>query len=180
VKDMDKKAAVELSMTTIIIIVIGITILSLGLVWIRSVFSDVGELTSGAFEQGETQIAEIFGGTDQPVALSPSETTMSQDETTTATLAINNLGGDLVQGVKATVEAKAFGGAAAENLVCAFSDTLTTETNTYSLKSGNSISGLKVLVEDQGSALGTYACVITVYNLPDGPETTSLIINIEN
>src|SRR3989344_2519434 len=125
---MDKKAAVELSMTTIIIIVIVITILSLGLVWIRSVFSDVGELTSGAFEQGETQIAEIFGGTDQPVALSPSETTMSQDETTTATLAINNLGGDL----------------------------------------------------DQGSALGTYACVITGYNLPDGPETTSLIINIEN
>src|SRR3989338_1150404 len=172
---MDKKAAVELSMTTIIIIVIGITILSLGLVWIRSVFSDVGELTSGAFEQGETQIAEIFGGTDQPVALSPSETTMSQDETTTATLAINNLGGELVQGVKATVEAKAFGGAAAENLVCAFSDTLTTETKkkkcflffytkkkkkkktTKIKKRGNGISGLKVLVEDQGSALGTYA-----------------------
>src|SRR3989338_2323575 len=113
---MYKKAAVELSMTTIIIIVIGITILSLGLVWIRSVFSDVGELTSGAFEQGETQIAEIFGGTYQPVALSPSETTMSQGETTTASLAINNLGDD-VSGVYAEVEAKAFGGEAADLLL---------------------------------------------------------------
>ncbi|MDP3728405.1 MAG: hypothetical protein Q8R18_03035 [bacterium] len=177
---MDKKAAVELSMTTIIIIVIGITILSLGLVWIRSVFSDVGELTSGAFEQGETQIAEIFGGTDQPVALSPSETKMSQGETTTATLAINNLGSIQVSGVYAEVEAKAFGGAATDTLVCAFSDTLSGKTNTYSLNSGKGISGLKVLVEDQGSNLGTYACVITVYNLPDGTETTSLIINIES
>jgi len=176
---MDKKAAVELSMTTIIIIVIGITILSLGLVWIRSVFSDVGQLTSGAFEQGETQINEIFGGSDQPVALSPTETSMSQGDTTTATLAINNLGSGKADGVYAEVEAKAFGGAAAEALVCAFSDTLTDKSNTYSLGSGKGVSGLKVLVEDQGSDLGTYACVITVYNLPDGTETTSFIINLE-
>ena len=176
---MDKKGAVELSMTTIIIIVIGITILSLGLVWIRSVFSDVGELTSGAFEQGNTQIAEIFGGTDQPVALSPSETKIAQGETTTATLAINNLADTDVTGVYAEVEAKAFGGESADTLVCAFSDTLTSKSNTYSLGSGQGVSGLKVLVEDQGSALGTYACIITIYNLPDGTETTSLIIDLE-
>lgn len=176
---MDKKGAVELSMTTIIIIVIGITILSLGLVWIRSVFSDVGELTSGAFEQGETQIAEIFGGSNQPVALSPAETTLAQGDTATASLAINNLGSSTVSGVYAEMESKAFGGAAAETLVCAFSDTLTTKSNTYSLNSGNGISGLKILVEDQGSDLGTYACVITIYNLPEGTQTASLIINLE-
>lgn len=175
---MNKKGAVELSMTTIIIIVIGITILSLGLVWIRSVFSDVGQLTSGAFEQGQTQIAEIFGGTNQPVALSPAETTIAQKETTTATLAINNLGDTQVAGVYADVTAKAFGGAAADNLVCAFSDTLTSKTNTYTLGSGEGISGLKVLVEDKGSDLGTYACVINVYNLESGTQTTSLIIDI--
>ena len=176
---MNKKGAVELSMTTIIIIVIGITILSLGLVWIRSVFSDVGELTSGAFEQGETQIAEIFGGTDQAVALSPSETKIAQEDTATASLAINNLGGSKVSNIYAEVEAKAFGGEAAENLICAFSDTLTGKTIPYTLDSGKGISGLKVLVEDQGSDLGTYACIITVYNLPDGPETVSLIVTIE-
>ncbi len=176
---MNKKGAIELSMTTIIVIVIGITILSLGLVWIRSVFSDVTELSSGAFEQGETQIAEIFGGTDQPVALSPSETSLSQGETTTATLAINNLGSTEVSGVYAEAETKALGGEVAESLICAFSDTLTSKSSTYSLSSGKGISGLKILVEDKGSDLGTYACVITVYNLPDGTETTSFILNLE-
>ena len=176
---MDKKGAVELSMTTIIIIVIGITILSLGLVWIRSVFTDVGELTSGAFEQGETQIAEIFGGSNQPVALSPSETTLAQGETATASLAINNLGSSTVSNVYAEVSSKALGGADAETLICAFSDTLSSKTNTYSLTSGTGLSGLKVVVEDQGSALGTYACVITIYNLQEGTQTTSLIVNIE-
>jgi hypothetical protein len=176
---MDKKGAVELSMTTIIIIVIGITILSLGLVWIRSVFTDVGELTSGAFEQGETQIAEIFGGSNQPVALSPSETTIAQGDTSTASLAINNLGSSTVSNVYAEVSSKALGGAEAKTLICAFSDTLGPKTNTYTLTSGNGLSGLKVLVEDQGSALGTYACVITIYNLQEGTQTASLIVNIE-
>ena len=152
---MDKKGAIELSMTTIIVIVIGITILSLGLVWIRSVFADVTELSSGAFDQGETQIAEIFGGTDQAVALSPAETKMGQGDTTTATLAINNLGIDLVQGVFAEVEAKAVGGGSADTLICAFSVTLSSKSKTYSLGSGKGISGLKLLVEDQGSDLGT-------------------------
>ncbi len=176
---MDKKGAIELSMTTIIIIVIGITILSLGLVWIRSVFADVTELSSGAFDQGETQIAEIFGGTDQAVALSPAETSLSQGDTTTATLAINNLGGSEVADVYAEVESIKVGGAAAENLFCAFSDTLTSESKHKPLGSGEGITNLKLLVEDQGSALGVYACVITVYNLPDGTESTSFIITIE-
>lgn len=176
---MNKKGAVELSMTTIIIIVIGITILSLGLVWIRSVFSDVGELTSGAFEQGQTQINEIFSGTNQPVALSPSETTISQGATATATLAINNLGQTAVQGVYADVQAKAFGGASTSDLLCAFSDTLSTKTNTYTLESGKGLSGLKVLVQDKGADLGTYACVITIYNLQEGQQTTSLIVNLQ-
>jgi len=175
---MDKKGAVELSMTTIIIIVIGITILSLGLVWIRSVFSDVGELTSGAFEQGDAQIQEIFGGTDQPVALSPSETTLSQGDTETATLAINNLGGGSVT-VSATAESKALGGATADSLICAFSDTLGDSSNTYTLTSGSGVGGLKVIIEDKGSAIGTYACVITVTGLSEGTQTTSLVVNID-
>jgi hypothetical protein len=175
---MDKKGAVELSMTTIIIIVIGITILSLGLLWIRSVFSDVGELTKGAFEQGEAQINDIFGGTDQPVALSPSETSISQGKTSTANLAINNLDTG-PHTVSATVEAKALGGGSADQLVCAFSDTLTSESNDYTLQSGSGVAGLKVFVEDQGSNLGTYACVLTIRGLAEGDQPTTLLVNIE-
>lgn len=176
---MDKKGAVELSMTTIIIIVIGITILSLGLVWIRNVFEDIDTLTKGAFEQGDAQIKEIFSGTDQSIALSPSETTVTQGKTSTASLAINNLGSSTISNVYAEVSAKALGGADAESLICAFSDTLSSKTKSYTLSSGQGLSDLKVIVEDQGSSLGTYACVVMIYNLQEGTQTTSLIVNIE-
>lgn len=164
-------------MTTIIVIVIGVTLLSLGLVWIRSTFSQVEQLTQGAFEQGETQISEIFAGSNEPVALSPSETKLKQGKTTTATLTINNLG-DSDAEVYAEVVAKAFGGEEAKDLACGFSDTLTSKTNEYTLESGEGAT-LKILVEDSGANLGTYACVITVSGLPDGEETISLIITVE-
>jgi hypothetical protein len=175
---MDKKGAVELSMTTIIIIVIGITILSLGLVWIRSVFTDVGELSSGAFEQGQTQINEIFGKSKEAVALSPSETTIEQGATKTVTLAIRNSGSEDISGVYAEVTALKFGGEEATDLACGFDDTGTPKTNTYSLSSGESTSrGL--IVKDSGSAVGTYICAVTIYGLPGGDKTTSLVVNIE-
>lgn len=173
----NKRGAIELSMTTIIVIVIGVTLLSLGLVWIRSTFSQVEQLTQGAFEQGETQISEIFAGSNDPVSLSPSETKLTQGSTATASFIINNLGSSEVK-VYAEVEAKAFGGEEAKDLACGFSDTLTPKTNEYTLESGEGAT-LKVLVQDKGSDLGTYACVITVVGLSEGEETTSLIITVE-
>ncbi len=174
---MNKKGAVELSMTTIIIIVMGITILSLGLVWIRSVFTDVGELTSGSFEQGESQIAEIFGQSNEEVALSPSEVTMTQGEQETATLAIRNQESGVIT-VSATVEAIAFGGGTADGLICGFDDTGVGNTNEYTLSSGESLSrGL--IAKDDGLAIGTYICSVTVTGLADGEKTTSLVVNVE-
>tara|TARA_Y100000310_G_C20233495_1_gene601358 strand:+ start:105 stop:632 length:528 start_codon:yes stop_codon:yes gene_type:complete len=175
---MNKKGAIELSMTTIIVIVIGITILSLGLAWISSIFTDVGELTSGAFEQGATQIAAIFGSSNEEVALSPGETTIGQGDTETVTLAIRNSGTTSATEVYATVEALAFGGGNTDTVLCGFDDTGTDTTNKYNLGSGDSTSrGL--IVKDVGSDLGTYICAITVHGLPTGEKQTSLVVTIE-
>tara|TARA_Y100000310_G_scaffold289713_1_gene316319 strand:+ start:117 stop:644 length:528 start_codon:yes stop_codon:yes gene_type:complete len=175
---MDKKGAVELSMTTIIIIVIGITILSLGLVWIRSVFTDVGSLTEGAFERGEGEIAEIFGGTDEIVALSPGEIGLEQGSSETASLMINHQGQSDGLPVQATVETIAASGVDTSKLVCAFSDTFGSESNSYTLNSGQGVQ-LNLLVEDKGSALGNYGCKVEVTGLEDGVQTKTLIIGIE-
>jgi hypothetical protein len=175
---MNKKGAVELSMTTIIIIVIGITVLSLGLVWIRSVFTDIGGITESAFEQGQTEINEVLGGSDQPVALTPSELTLDQGGTETAALVLNNLGSGSVT-AQASVEAIASGGTTPDTFVCAFSDTYSSTSNSYTLSSGEGLSGLVLLVEDQGSNLGTYICSVTVTGLSDGTEIVSLIVNVE-
>ena len=53
---MSKKGAIELSMTTIIVIVIGVTLLSLGLVWVRSTFSNIQGLTDDAFQNAKEEI----------------------------------------------------------------------------------------------------------------------------
>jgi len=175
---MDKKGAVELSMTTIIIIVIGITILSLGLVWVRSVFSEVTELTGTTFKQGQTEINEIFGNSKEDVALSPSAIDLDQGNTKTVTLAIRNSGSTEASNVYAEVKALQFGGTEATDLRCGFDDTGIETSNTYSLSSGESTSrGL--IVDDAGSDIGTYICAITVYGLPDGDETLTLVVNIE-
>ena len=52
-KSFSKKGAIELSMTTIIVIIMGITLLSLGLIWIRGTFSEITGLSKGAFEKAE-------------------------------------------------------------------------------------------------------------------------------
>jgi len=53
---MNKKAAIELSMTTIIVIIIGVTLLSLGLVWVKNTFSQVGDLTDESFRVAQDTI----------------------------------------------------------------------------------------------------------------------------
>ncbi len=53
-----KEGAIELSMTTIIVIVIGITLLSLALVWVKGVFSDISELSEEAFRNADKEIRD--------------------------------------------------------------------------------------------------------------------------
>ncbi len=175
---MNKKGAVELSMTTIIIIIIGITILSLGLVWIRSVFSDVGDLTSSAFEQGDAQIAEIFAGTEEDVALTPTSISIEQGDSSTATLSVNHMdSGEVTVGV--TSEVNALGSGDSDNILCVFADSGDTESQDYDLDSGQGMT-ITIFVEDQGSDVGdTYSCVMNVEGLVGGDESESLIITIE-
>ena len=55
-KSFQKKGAIELSMTTIIVIILGITLLSLGLIWVKGTFGDITRLSRSAFEQADGDI----------------------------------------------------------------------------------------------------------------------------
>jgi hypothetical protein len=60
---MDKKGAIEFSMTTIMVVIIGVAVLALGLTWIRSTFEQVGGITEGSLEAAETTVGEVaFSG----------------------------------------------------------------------------------------------------------------------
>ncbi len=62
---MQKKGAVELSMTTIIVIVIGVTLLILGLVFVRNIFGKATSLSEEAFASAEKEIQQRMGATDK-------------------------------------------------------------------------------------------------------------------
>jgi len=62
-----KRGAVELSINTIVIVVIGITILTLGLKWIYDIFGGIGEQSEQLQKLSENQIMEIFGQSDAAI-----------------------------------------------------------------------------------------------------------------
>jgi len=56
-----KKGALELSINTIIIIVIGVTLLTLGLVFVKNVFTKLTEISDDTFGQAKTEISKMHG-----------------------------------------------------------------------------------------------------------------------
>lgn len=176
---MNKKGFIEFSRTTIIVSIIVIVLLILGMVLVKFVFvDDDSDKMDNSFMHTETN-QSLFIPEDGSVAISPSEITLTQGDVATAKFLIKNLGISAISGVYAEVKTMAFDDAIAESLVCTFSDTSTSKSNTYNLGPDQIMYGLNILVEDRGSDLGTYACVITVYNLSDSVEIRSLIINLE-
>ena len=63
---MKKKGAIELSMTTIIVIVLGVTLLTLGIMWIKSLGANLMGTTQEAFQVSQDEISKI-GLRDQKV-----------------------------------------------------------------------------------------------------------------
>ncbi|MBI2670582.1 hypothetical protein HYX18_01200 [Candidatus Woesearchaeota archaeon] len=86
---MNKRGAVELSMTTIIVIVIGVTLLSLGLVWIRNTFGGVNELTDKIFAIG---LEEINLNYRDPKLTVPTEIKLKPGQTKVLVIYLNNDG----------------------------------------------------------------------------------------
>ena len=62
---MTKKGAIELSMTTIIVVVIGITLLSLGLMWVNNLFNQLGTSTDDAFRVSSEAMSDAMSPDDK-------------------------------------------------------------------------------------------------------------------
>jgi hypothetical protein len=61
---ISKKAAIQLSMTTIIVIIIGVVLLGLGLTWVKSTFDRIGGLTDSSFTTADKVIQEDMAPDD--------------------------------------------------------------------------------------------------------------------
>ena len=164
-----KRGAIELSMTTIIVIIIGITLLSLALVWVKGTFSRVSTLSNAAFEQADGEISNIFGEADKPVFISPPSIELSQGDARRVDFTVTNFEEDITK-IKAKVESSD------KSIKCFFADTQRMESKEYALESGKRVE-LKVIVEETNGGLGVKVCNFEVPNLKN-TNTESLIIDV--
>src|SRR3989344_4838532 len=146
IRKVDKKGAIELSMTTIIVIIMGITLLSLGLFWVRGTFRNIVGLSEEAFGQAEGAISDIFEEVDSPVFISPPSVEIEQGSSRTVSLKITNFEESELN-TKAKVESSD------KSVLCSFADTLKEESKAYVLKSGQQVD-IKMIVRERNGALG--------------------------
>lgn len=89
---MTKKGAIELSMSTIIVVILGITLLSLGLIWIRGTLGKVNDLSEGAFSLAKQEITDIFESTNSALAIKPDAADIKKDNSVLVGTIFGNLG----------------------------------------------------------------------------------------
>lgn len=85
----NKRGAIEFSMTTIIIIIIGVAILALALPWIARTMGQAGELTDTAFSAAKEQLRTRVGPAN-PLVVSPEDVTIKSGEQKLVAIAFYN------------------------------------------------------------------------------------------
>jgi hypothetical protein len=86
---MNKKGAVEFSITTIIIVIIGVALLALALPWISRTISQTSDLTDTAFDQAKAKLAGEVGP-GNIVSVSPSNLRLRSNEQKTISIGCYN------------------------------------------------------------------------------------------
>ena len=84
-----KRGAIELSVTTIVVVVIGITLLSLGLLFVRDTFKSIGDLKTKAFDNANTELNKISH--NEEITLNPEEFDLEKKDYRIVELYIANL-----------------------------------------------------------------------------------------
>tara|TARA_Y100000310_G_scaffold315803_1_gene366785 strand:- start:362 stop:853 length:492 start_codon:yes stop_codon:yes gene_type:complete len=88
---MNKKGAIEFSMTTIMVIIVGVVVLSLGIAWVMGSFEKIGGITDAAFEGAKEQLGAKLTAQD-PMGVSPSTVTLAPGKSTTVAVGYLNAG----------------------------------------------------------------------------------------
>ena len=127
---MKKRGALELSVNTIVVIVIGVTILILGLSFTEGLFSKINPFTQKTLEKVEGELDNI-GSVDSLLTISPRTVQVELGKTSRVDITIANI----ERGAKATltgVSAKITN----NNPSCIFADSSKQESGKYSIPPG--------------------------------------------
>ncbi len=88
---LKKRGAIELSMTTIIVIVIGVTLLILGLTWVRGMFEKIGSITDAQLDAAKVEISQKMQASDK-FYISGTSINAEPGKTRTINIGVQNIG----------------------------------------------------------------------------------------
>ncbi len=169
----NKRGAMELSISTIIIIVIGVTLLSLGLILVRGIMSKTEELTSGAFANAEGEIGKL-SGVDSLLTIAPNNIEINKGGAKDVDVIIANFEEQIIT---ASVKAES----SDPKVKCVFKDKVPegSTSDTYTIESGEQVK-ITLVVDDKGSVVGLKHCVLEVMGSGiSGDKKGTLLINIK-
>ncbi len=169
---MEKRGALELSVNTIVIVVLGITILIVGLAFIDTIKEKLSGSAEGAFKELEGRFDEL--NAQRLLTLRPNSFDVKAGKTKQIEVIIANLGDSDYGNVVVNVES------VGNDIKCFFASTQTMKSKVYNIASGKQVS-LDLRVQALGNArLGDKTCnvVVSGAGISDPDTEASLAINV--
>lgn len=165
----NKKGAIEMSMTTIIVIVLGVTMLILGLAFVRNIFTKIGGISDETFDAAQEQLGGLEK-VDKLLTINPSRFELKQGKHKAVKIIIANMGEDAMN-VKAV--ASVVGGD--KNLECVFAETKSSNSDPHPIKSGGQVQ-LSLVAKDNEGGLRQTICKVVVEGAPAGEDNRGTMI----
>lgn len=157
-------------MSTIIVVIIGIVLLSLGLMWIRGVMKDITGTSKKAFESIDAEIERVYSDVTGLLTIRPAEITLKKNGDQIVNVIIANFENE-------PITVKAVASSSDTMLECIFADSVDTMSKEYTIESGEQIN-IKLIVDEKGGSLGIKVCNVEIPEIT-GDNTDSLIVEVE-
>tara|TARA_Y100000310_G_scaffold191612_1_gene191554 strand:+ start:317 stop:919 length:603 start_codon:yes stop_codon:yes gene_type:complete len=91
----NKRASLELSIRAIVIVILAMTLLGLGLGFVRNMFQDIGGITTDVTEQIKEQVTAQLRTSGEKLSF-PATVALSRGELKTLTIGVQNTGSELI------------------------------------------------------------------------------------
>ena len=173
---ISKRGAIQLSMSTIIVVILGVILLILGLAFVRGIFAKTDILTDNAFDEAEKSLKNM-GKITQTLTVSPSTMALDQGTSKGGAVVVKNMDTITHQyQIKVTIPDKT---KTNSNIDCLIGETESYQTDIFSLESGKERDFTLVIGDKAESPLDTFTCVVHIFEDNAEIDSEAVLINIK-
>jgi len=168
----NKKGAIELSMTTIIVIVIGVALLSFGLIFVNKIRTGVTGISDQTFDEAQTLLSEGLSDVTKFLTISPDSITLQPGKDKAVKVILLNQEDKDITATLTTTAIKD------DKLKCLFFDTKDITSSTYTIKSGAQET-IPLVAQDLDGGIRTTGCRVIVNGGPTNGNQGTLLVRID-